>query len=88
MTSGEQTSLPLPAEVPPPPTNEAVTDSYPQGPVAQGVKDHTARASSELSNLAASRKTPTSTTATGQPLTHYHSFFHELLSWNNPREYI
>ncbi|KFH47691.1 Reticulon-like protein-like protein [Hapsidospora chrysogenum ATCC 11550] len=63
----------------------SVLETTKASPVAQGVKDHTARASSELSNLAASRKTPTNTTATGQPLTHYHSFFHELLSWNNPR---
>lgn len=39
----------------------------------------------ELSKLAASRTTPTQPAATGQPLTHYHSFFSELLSWNNPR---
>ncbi|KAJ6444465.1 LOW QUALITY PROTEIN: Reticulon [Purpureocillium lavendulum] len=55
------------------------------GPVAQNVKDHSAKASAELSNLAASRKTPTNPAATGQPLTHYHSFFSELLSWKNPR---
>lgn len=55
------------------------------GPVAQNVKDEGAKASSELSNLAASRKTPANPAATGQPLTHYHSFFSELLSWNNPR---
>ncbi|KAF4587454.1 cell lysis protein-like protein [Ophiocordyceps camponoti-floridani] len=60
---------------------EAITN----GPVAQSVKDHSAKASSELSSLAASRKTPANPTATGQPLTHYHSFFSELLSWKNPR---
>ncbi|RGP73746.1 hypothetical protein FLONG3_6237 [Fusarium longipes] len=55
------------------------------GPVAQNVYDHTQKASNELSNLAASRRTPATPAATGQPLTHYHSFFSELLSWNNPR---
>ncbi|GJN80865.1 Reticulon [Purpureocillium lilacinum] len=63
----------------------AAFDSVTNGPVAQNVKDHSAKASAELSNLAASRKTPTNPAATGQPLTHYHSFFSELLSWKNPR---
>lgn len=55
------------------------------GPMAQNVKDQTAKTSSEFSNLAASRQTPSQPAATGQPLTHYHSFFSELLSWKNPR---
>ncbi|KAJ2990014.1 hypothetical protein NUW58_g3166 [Xylaria curta] len=38
-----------------------------------------------FSNLADARRTPAKPAATGQPLTHYHSFFSELLSWNNPR---
>lgn len=63
----------------------AAYNSVTSGPVAQNVKDHTAKTSSEFSNLAASRRTPADTAATGQPLTHYHSFFYELLSWNNPR---
>lgn len=53
--------------------------------MAQNVKDQSAKASSEFNNLAASRKTPANPAATGQPLTHYHSFFSELLSWKNPR---
>jgi len=56
------------------------------GPVAQNVKDQSAKTTAELSNLANSRQTPSYPAATGQPLTHYHSFFSELLSWNNPRE--
>jgi len=63
----------------------AAYNSVTSGPVAQNVKNHTAQASSELNNLAAARKTPNEPAATGQPLTHYHSFFHELLSWKNPR---
>lgn len=39
----------------------------------------------ELSNLAAARTTPPKPAATGQQLTHYHSFFSSLLSWQNPR---
>lgn len=57
------------------------------GPVAQNVKDQTAKTSAEFSNLANARQTPSQVAATGQPLTHYHSFFSELLSWNNPRKF-
>ncbi|KAF5001774.1 hypothetical protein FDECE_10856 [Fusarium decemcellulare] len=63
----------------------AAYQSVANGPVAQNVYDHTQKASNELSNLAAARRTPSTPAATGQPLTHYHSFFSELLSWNNPR---
>ncbi|KAL8702715.1 MAG: hypothetical protein Q9201_004115 [Fulgogasparrea decipioides] len=55
------------------------------GPVAENVKNQTAMASSEFRNLADSRTAPNKSTATGQPLTHYHSFFYNLLSWENPR---
>lgn len=55
------------------------------GPMAQNLRDESAKTSNEFSNLAASRKTPPNPAATGQPLTHYHSFFSELLSWKNPR---
>lgn len=47
--------------------------------------DESAKTTAELSNLAASRHAPSYQAATGQPLTHYHSFFSELLSWRNPR---
>lgn len=57
------------------------------GPVAENIKDQTAKTSNEFSNLAAARQTPSAPAATGQPLTHYHSFFSELLSWNNPRTF-
>ncbi len=55
------------------------------GPVAENIKDQHAKTTSEFSNLAASRTTPTTPAATGQQLTQYHSFFSSLLSWNNPR---
>ncbi|KAM7199897.1 Reticulon domain containing protein [Naviculisporaceae sp. PSN 640] len=63
----------------------AAYNTVANGPVAQNVLDQHAKTSAEFSNLAASRQTPANPAATGQPLTHYHSFFSELLSWNNPR---
>lgn len=64
---------------------QAAYDQLANGPVAQNVKDQGAKTSSEFSRLANSRQTPAHTTATDQTLTHYHSFFSELLSWDNPR---
>ncbi|ROW01033.1 hypothetical protein VSDG_02664 [Cytospora chrysosperma] len=60
-------------------------NSVTNGPVADKVKEQHQKTSNEFSNLAASRQVPNNPAATGQPLTHYHSFFSELLSWNNPR---
>lgn len=53
--------------------------------MAEKVKDQSAKTSSEVQNLKDARKTPEAPAATGQPLTHYHSFFYNLLSWENPR---
>lgn len=64
---------------------QAAINSVTNGPVAQNVKDQTAKTNDEFSNLANARQRPSNPTATGQPLTHYHSFFSELLSWRNPR---
>ncbi|KAG6003057.1 hypothetical protein E4U21_002410 [Claviceps maximensis] len=63
----------------------AAFESVTNGPVAQNVKEQQLKTQDEFSNLAASRRTPVNPAATGQPLTHYHSFFSELLSWKNPR---
>jgi len=63
----------------------AAYDTVSNGPVAQNVKNESAKTTAEMSNLASARHTPSYHAATGQPLTHYHSFFSELLSWNNPR---
>jgi len=52
---------------------------------AQNVMNQTSKATAEISNLAAARHPPSYTAANGQPLTNYHSFFSELLSWRNPR---
>ncbi|KAI4173211.1 MAG: hypothetical protein LQ346_008459 [Caloplaca aetnensis] len=55
------------------------------GPVAENIKNQSAKTSSEFRNLADSRAPPNQSAASGQPLTHYHSFFYNLLSWENPR---
>ena len=54
------------------------------GPVAQNVKDQSAKTTAEFNDLANSRQTPDYKAATGQPLTPYHSLFSQLLSWKNP----
>ncbi|KAI4159832.1 MAG: hypothetical protein LQ342_006250 [Letrouitia transgressa] len=60
-------------------------DSIQNGPVAQGMRQEGAKTSSEFRNLANARVPSGKATANGQPLTHYHSFFYNLLSWENPR---
>lgn len=67
------------------PGPKAMLTALRTGPVVDNVKDQTAKTQAEFSNLAASRTTPATPAATGQQLTHYHSFFSSLLSWNNPR---
>jgi hypothetical protein len=64
---------------------ETTADNIPSGPVAENVKDQHAKTQAEFSNLAASRTTPATSAATGRQLTHYHSLFTSLLSWENPR---
>ncbi|KAA8571830.1 hypothetical protein EYC84_001795 [Monilinia fructicola] len=61
------------------------TQSVVNGPVADNVRDQHAKTQAEFSNLANSRAPPAKPAATGQQLTHYHSFFSSLLSWDNPR---
>lgn len=63
----------------------SMTQSILHGPVVENVKDQHVKTKAEIQNLAASRTTPVTTTATNQQLTHYHSFFQSLLSWQNPR---
>jgi hypothetical protein len=55
------------------------------GPVVGAARAEVDNTKNEFSNLAASRQTPQTQTANGQALTHYHSFFYNLLSWENPR---
>jgi hypothetical protein len=63
----------------------AAYNTVTNGPVAQNVMDQSSKTTTEITNLAAARHPPSYTAATGQPLTNYHSFFSELLSWRNPR---
>ncbi|QSZ33614.1 hypothetical protein DSL72_005182 [Monilinia vaccinii-corymbosi] len=65
--------------------NHPLTQSVVNGPMADNVRDQHAKTQAEFSNLANSRATPATRAATGQQLTHYHSFFSSLLSWDNPR---
>ncbi|EON69416.1 hypothetical protein W97_08676 [Coniosporium apollinis CBS 100218] len=67
------------------PATQNALDTIQNGPVAQNVKEQSAKTSSEFRDLADARTTPDQPAATGQPLTHYHSMFYRLLSWRNPR---
>lgn len=65
--------------------NSQTVQSIANGPVADKARNEAAATKNEFSNLAAARQTPDAQTATGQNLTHYHSLFYSLLSWENPR---
>ncbi|KAF2233081.1 hypothetical protein EV356DRAFT_214286 [Viridothelium virens] len=65
--------------------NHPLTQSIRNGPVADNVRNQAAKTSNDFNNLASARRTPDSQTVNGQPLTHYHSLFYSLLSWENPR---
>ncbi|KAI7680440.1 hypothetical protein KC353_g22071, partial [Hortaea werneckii] len=65
--------------------NSQTVQNLRDGPAAEKARQEAAQTKSEFGNLASSRQTPSSQTATGQNLTHYHSFFYNLLSWENPR---
>lgn len=65
--------------------NSETVQAFANGPVADKARAEADTTKNEFSNLAAARQTPTNQTATGQNLTHYHSFFYNLLSWENPR---
>lgn len=65
--------------------NSQTVQAVANGPVADKARAEAAATKNEFGNLAASRQTPHTQTVTGQQLTHYHSFFYNLLSWENPR---
>ncbi|CZT25249.1 related to cell wall protein cwl1 [Ramularia collo-cygni] len=65
--------------------NSQTVQSVANGPLADKARTEATATKNEFSNLAASRQTPQTQTANGQDLTHYHSFFYNLLSWENPR---
>ncbi|KAG9657724.1 hypothetical protein KCU76_g20026, partial [Aureobasidium melanogenum] len=49
------------------------------GPAAEKARIESQKTSQEYSNLMDSKRVPDQPAATGQPLTHYHSFFYNLL---------
>ncbi|KAK4543265.1 hypothetical protein LTR36_005815 [Oleoguttula mirabilis] len=65
--------------------NHPTVQNIQNGPVADKARQEAYQTQSEFGNLAGARQTPSTQTATGQDLTHYHSFFYSLLSWENPR---
>ncbi|KAF2170030.1 hypothetical protein M409DRAFT_64413 [Zasmidium cellare ATCC 36951] len=65
--------------------NSETVQSIANGPLADKARVEADTTKTEFTNLAAARQTPQSQTANGQELTHYHSFFYNLLSWENPR---
>ncbi|CAI4212591.1 unnamed protein product [Parascedosporium putredinis] len=67
------------------PNYESVVDRVANGPVSQAAQDQVNKTANEFANLNASRKATPGTAATSQRLTHYHSYFFDLLAWKNPR---
>jgi len=67
------------------PITQNVKDTVTNGPVAESVRNQSTKTSNEFSGLANARTAPSYTAANGQNLTHYHSFFYSLLSWEHPR---
>lgn len=65
--------------------NSQFAQDLANGPAAQSVMREANATGDEFSDLANSRKMPEHTAANNTPLTHYHSFFFNLLSWRNPR---
>ncbi|CRG90835.1 hypothetical protein PISL3812_07881 [Talaromyces islandicus] len=53
--------------------------------VADNVASEASKTRAEVQGLNATKVTPSTTTSTGQPLTHYHSLLYSLLSWERPR---
>ncbi|KAJ5169944.1 Reticulon [Penicillium coprophilum] len=67
------------------PNTGSISDVITKGPIVDNVKSEAFRTGDEFRDLKNSRVTPSTTTADGQPLTHYHSLMHSLLSWEQPR---
>ncbi|KAF2149370.1 hypothetical protein K461DRAFT_45331 [Myriangium duriaei CBS 260.36] len=66
-------------------SNHPTYQNLQSGPVAQKAREEANKTSNQFSNVANSRVIPEERAATGQPLTHYHSMFYNILSWENPR---
>lgn len=68
-----------------PDTGSKTQDPITNGPLADGIKSEASRTGQEFRDLKSSKVVPSTTTATGQPLTYYHSLLYSLLSWEQPR---
>ncbi|KAJ9202691.1 hypothetical protein DTO166G4_8593 [Paecilomyces variotii] len=62
-----------------------VKDTVLDGPVVQNIKSEANRTGDDFRGLKSSKVESSTTTATGQPLTPYHSLLYSLLSWEHPR---
>ncbi|KAF7714542.1 Uncharacterized protein PECH_006085 [Penicillium ucsense] len=67
------------------PNPGSLRDAVTNGPVVDNLKAEVSKTSSEFRDLNSARVIPSTTTSTGQPLTHYHSLLYSLLSWEQPR---
>ncbi|KAL2817585.1 Reticulon-domain-containing protein [Aspergillus granulosus] len=54
-------------------------------PLADSIKSEASRTGQEFRDLKSAKVVPSTTMATGQPLTYYHSLLYSLLSWEQPR---
>ncbi|KAL2869735.1 uncharacterized protein BJX67DRAFT_370575 [Aspergillus lucknowensis] len=63
----------------------SIRDPITNGPVAESIKAEASRTGQEFHDLKSAKVVPSTTTATGQPLTYYHSLLYSLLSWEQPR---
>ncbi|RDW65710.1 uncharacterized protein DSM5745_09449 [Aspergillus mulundensis] len=68
-----------------PDTGADIKESITNGPVAETIRSEASRTGQEIRDLKSAKVIPSTTTATGQPLTYYHSLLYSLLSWEQPR---
>jgi len=66
-------------------SNSQFAQDLASGPAATSIKNQANATGDEFADLASSRRVPEHKAANDTPLTHYHSFFWNLLSWKNPR---
>ncbi|KAL4936620.1 hypothetical protein BDV06DRAFT_89605 [Aspergillus oleicola] len=72
-------------EVKYPDTRTDLRDPITNGPIADSIKYQASNTRQEFRDLKSAKVVPSTTTATGQPLTYYHSLLYSLLSWEQPR---
>ncbi|PLN86424.1 Reticulon-domain-containing protein [Aspergillus taichungensis] len=69
----------------PNPNGNSSNNVFTKGPVVDNIKSEASRTGQEFRDLSNSKVASDTTTATGQPLTYYHSLLYSLLSWEQPR---